>query len=138
MKKKIEKNVKKILKKDGVINNDFSNENNLITSLTQILKNKKKLKNWSYRFINTESNSATLICQQPGEGNRKHYHSKWNEWWLIVDGRWEFEIENEIKILKKNDIILIKKNKIHKITAIGKKPAIRLAVSRGDVDHIYV
>ena len=138
MKKKIENNVKKILKKDGVINNDFTNENNLITNLTKILKDKKKIKNWSYRLINTESNSATLICQQPGECNRRHYHSKWNEWWLIVDGSWEFEIEDKIKILKKNDIILIKKNKIHKITAIGKKPAIRLAISRGDVDHIYV
>tara|TARA_B100000575_G_C23106726_1_gene638861 strand:+ start:634 stop:1050 length:417 start_codon:yes stop_codon:yes gene_type:complete len=138
MKKKIENNVKSILKKDGVINNDFSNENNLINNISKILKDKKNKKNWSYRLINTESNSATLICQQPGEGNRRHYHSNWNEWWLIVDGTWQFEIENEKKILKKNDIILIKKNKIHKITAIGKKPAIRLAVSRGDVDHIYV
>lgn len=138
MKKKIENNVKSILKKDGVINNDFSNENRLINNISKILKDKKNKKNWSYRLINTESNSATLICQQPGEGNRRHYHSNWNEWWLIVDGTWQFEIENEKKILKKNDIILIKKNKIHKITAIGKKPAIRLAVSRGDVDHIYV
>ena len=138
MKKKIENNVKSILKKDGVINNDFSNENNLINNISKILKDKKNKKNWSYRLINTESNSATLICQQPGEGNRRHYHSNWNDWWLIVDGTWQFEIENEKKILKKNDIILIKKNKIHKITAIGKKPAIRLAVSRGDVDHIYV
>ncbi len=138
MKKKIENNVKSILKKDGVINNDFSNENSLINNISKILKDKKNKKNWSYRLINTKSNSATLICQQPGEGNRRHYHSNWNEWWLIIDGTWQFEIENEKKILKKNDIILIKKNKIHKITAIGKKPAIRLAVSRGDVDHIYV
>ena len=40
-------------------------------------------------------------------------------------------IDGELKIIDKE-------NKIHKITAIGKKPAIRLAVSRGDVDHIYV
>ncbi len=138
MKKKIEKNVKQILKKDGVVNNDFSKENQLITNIKELLDQKKSLKNWSHRLVNTESNSATLICQMPGEGNRRHYHSNWNEWWLILDGKWEFEIENKKKILKKNDLILIKKNKIHKITAVGKKPAIRLAVSRGDVDHIYV
>ena len=138
MKKNIEKNVKKILKKDGVSNNDFSNENKLITNIAKLIKNKKLKKSWSHRLVNTDSNSATLICQKPGEGNRRHYHSKWNEWWLIIDGKWEFEIENQKKILSKNDLILIKKNKIHKITAIGKKPAIRLAVSRGDVDHIYV
>ena len=105
MKKKIENNVKSILKKDGVINNDFSNENSLINNISKILKDKKNKKNWSYRLINTKSNSATLICQQPGEGNRRHYHSNWNEWWLIIDGTWQFEIENEKKILKKNDII---------------------------------
>ena len=32
----------------------------------------------------------------------------------------------------------LKKNKIHKITAVGKKPAIRLAISRSDINHIYV
>ena len=138
MKKKIENNVKTILKKDGVKNNVFSMENKLITNVSKIIKDKKKNKNWSYRLVNTDSNSATLICQQPGEGNRKHYHSNWNEWWLILDGSWEFEINNKKKILKKNDLILIKKNKIHKITAIGNKPAIRLAVSRADVDHIYI
>tara|TARA_B100000989_G_C19418454_1_gene417545 strand:- start:261 stop:677 length:417 start_codon:yes stop_codon:yes gene_type:complete len=138
MKKKIENNVKTILKKDGVKNNVFSMENKLITNISKIIKDKKKNKNWSYRLVNTDSNSATLICQQPGEGNRKHYHSNWNEWWLILDGSWEFEINKKKKILKKNDLILIKKNKIHKITAIGNKPAIRLAVSRADVDHIYI
>ena len=138
MKKNVEKNVLKILKKDGVNHNDFSKENKLITNIKNIILYKKNIYNWSHRIVNTESNSATLICQQPGEGNRRHYHSNWNEWWLIISGKWEFEIDNKKKILVKDDLILIKKNKIHKITAIGKKPAIRLAVSRGDVDHIYV
>ncbi len=138
MKKNIEKNVIKILKKDGIRDNDFSKENKLITNIADLVKNKKKINSWSHRLVNTESNSATIICQQPGEGNRMHYHSNWNEWWLIIDGKWEFVIGKQKKILVKNDLILIKKNKVHKITAIGKKPAIRLAVSRGDVDHIYV
>ena len=136
--KSIEIDVTEILKKDGVKNNDFKKENKLKVNLLSILKKNKSKKSWSRRLINTDSNSATLISQNPGEGNRKHYHSKWNEWWLIIDGEWKFEIENKIYHLKQNDLILIKKNKIHKITAIGKKPAIRLAVSRSDVEHIYV
>ena len=32
---------------------------------------------------------------------------------------------------------IAKKGKKHKITATGDKPAIRLAVSRADVNHIY-
>ena len=33
--------------------------------------------------------------------------------------------------------LFIQRNKKHKITAIGEKIAIRLAVSRSDVDHVY-
>ena len=32
---------------------------------------------------------------------------------------------------------IINRNRKHKITAVGKKMAIRLAVSRADVDHVY-
>tara|TARA_B100001123_G_scaffold426425_1_gene540560 strand:+ start:222 stop:638 length:417 start_codon:yes stop_codon:yes gene_type:complete len=135
---KIESNVKRILKKDGVIFNDFSFENATISNIKEIIKKNKKYKSWSKRIINSKSNSVTLICQQPGEGNRKHFHPKWNEWWLIIDGLWLFEIENKKYRIKKNDIVYIEKKKIHKITALGNKPAIRLAVSRADVEHIYV
>jgi len=138
MREKIEVNVKKILIKDGIKDNVFHQENKLNTNIKKIIDSKLNKKNWSYRLINTKSNSATLISQQPGEGNRRHYHSNWDEWWLIIKGMWKFEIEGKIFKLKKNDLILIKRKQKHKITAIGKTNAIRLAVSRGDVEHIYV
>ena len=138
MKKNIERNVKTILAKDGVKNNTFNQQNKLITNIKTIISEKVSKKNWSYRLVNTKSNSATLISQKPGEGNRRHYHSNWDEWWLIIKGRWEFEIEGSKHYLKKDDLILIQRGQRHKITAVGKQNAIRLAVSRGDVDHIYV
>ena len=79
----------------------------------------------------------TLICQMPGEGNRRHYHPDWNEWWYILEGEWEWEIEGEIRKIYKGDVVFMKKNRIHKITAAGNKPAIRMAVSRSDVAHVY-
>ena len=133
----IEDDVPSILVKDGVPNNDLHDCNKDITNIKSIFESKKEFKSWSKRVINTESNSATLIQQQPGEGNRRHYHPNWNEWWYIVDGQWEWEVEGEIKNVSKGDIVLIEKNKKHKITAIGDSPAIRLAVSREDVPHIY-
>ena len=126
-----------ILKQDGVANIDFNNENQLIVNINDMIAKNDESESWSKRIINTDSNSATVICQMPGEGNRRHYHSNWNEWWLILKGEWEFEIEGKINIIKEGQLILIKKNLKHKITAIGNKPAIRLAVSRSDVDHIY-
>tara|TARA_X000000950_G_C13888118_1_gene649722 strand:+ start:1098 stop:1514 length:417 start_codon:yes stop_codon:yes gene_type:complete len=137
MSKNIENDVLSILIKDGVKEIDFENENNLISDINKIIINNKNLKSWSKRLINTDSNSATLICQNPGEGNRRHYHSNWNEWWYIIKGEWLFEIENDIHKIKQGQLILIKKNLKHKITATGKETAIRLAVSRSDVDHIY-
>ena len=92
---------------------------------------------WSHRVVNTESNSATVIHQQPGEGNRRHYHPDWNEWWYIIDGEWIWEIDGEKKLIKKDDIVFIPKGMPHRIEATGTKPAIRLAVSREDVVHVY-
>ena len=136
MKERIEDDVPSILAKDGVVKNDLFSANKRVINLSTILE-KAPDPSWSYRVIDTESNSATLICQNPGEGNRRHYHSDWNEWWYIVEGVWEWEVEGEVLHVKKGDFVLIEKGKKHKITAAGDKPAIRLAISRADVGHIY-
>lgn len=133
---KVEVDVPSILVKDGVMNNDLHSSNKGVVNIEDILRDSPS-PSWSKRIIDTDSNSATLICQNPGEGNREHYHPDWNEWWYIIDGSWEWQIEGETVIISKGDIVLIEKGKLHKITAVGDKPAIRLAVSRADVDHVY-
>lgn len=134
---RIETHVPEILKKDGVIINNFENENLPISNIEKIINSQDNNVSWSYRLVNTENNSATLISQLPGEGNRLHYHPNWNEWWYIIKGLWKWEIEGKEFIVRKNDIVFIEKGKIHKITAMGEEPAIRLAISRADVPHIY-
>jgi len=125
-----------ILYKDGVENPDFLDSNHSVVNIDEIIKNNKP--SWAKRLVNTENNSATLICQKPGEGNRRHYHPSWNEWWYIVDGEWKWDIEDDSIVVKKGDVVFIEKGKSHQIHAIGDKPAIRLAVSREDVAHVYV
>ena len=39
--------------------------------------------------------------------------------------------------VKKGDFVFIPKNNWHKITAVGDESAIRLAVSREGVEHVY-
>jgi len=134
---KTDANVPNILKKDGVLESNFAQANQEITHIPDLLQKYSQDNSWSHTLVDTESNSATLICQMPGEGNRKHYHPDWNEWWYIIDGQWEWDIEGEKKIIKKGDLVFMKKNRKHKITAIGNKPAIRIAVSRYDVEHVY-
>jgi CMP-N-acetylneuraminic acid synthetase/quercetin dioxygenase-like cupin family protein len=132
-----ETDVPSILKGDGVVQSDFTRENLPLQHLAEIIASKDHSRSWSQRLINTENNSATLISQLPGEGNRLHYHDDWNEWWYIVKGVWEWEIEGKAMNVKQGDIVFIEKNKWHKITAVGTEPAIRLAVSKDNVAHIY-
>ena len=129
--------VPSILAKDGVKINDLFDVNNEIVAVKEILLSMPNDVSWSKRVIDTESNSMTIICQMPGEGNRRHHHPDWNEWWYILEGQWEWDIEGEIKTVIKGDIVFMKKNRKHKITASGDGRAIRMAVSRSDVAHVY-
>lgn len=132
----VEIHVPNILEKDGIVNNDFSEENKEITNLRKLVAENRE-GTWSKRLINTPSNSMTVIQQLPGEGNRRHYHPAWDEWWYILKGRWHWEVEDTIREVKEGDIVLIERGKWHRITAVGNTPAIRLAVSREDVPHVY-
>lgn len=134
----VEVDVASILEKDGVKANDLFDSNKEVVNLNEILAEKPSDSSWSKRVIDTESNSMTIIAQMPGEGNRRHYHPDWNEWWHIVQGEWEWEIDGKTKRIKAGDIVLVEKRRVHIITAVGEKLAIRMAVSRADVEHIYV
>jgi len=134
---RVEVEVPEILKKDGVIRNNFNEENNPLVFIDSLIKKYGDESSWCHRLVNTENNSATLIGQLPGEGNRLHFHPKWNEWWYILKGKWEWDIEGDKIIVKKGNFVFIKKGRKHKITAIGNEMAIRLAVSRADVEHVY-
>ncbi len=127
-----------ILKKDGVALNDLEDANHEVTKIQQILDNGSKTQSWSKRIINSASNCVTIISQMPGEGNRRHYHNDWDEWWYILEGEWVYEIEGVEKKIQKGDVVFISRNRVHKVTAAGSSRAIRMAVSRDEVAHIYV
>ena len=131
-----EVHVPEILDNDGIEGRNFDLENRTIVNAAEIISETDS-GSWIRRVVNTENNSCCLISQQPGQGNRRHFHPSWNEWWYIVDGEWDFEIADQHFAIKKDDIVFIPKNTWHKITAIGNKPAVRLAVSREDVKHGY-
>ena len=130
-------NVARILKGDGIGKNNQGEYNLDKVNIDEIIDFYGRENPWSHTIINSPSNSATLIGQLPGEGNRMHYHHDWDEWWYILEGEWEWLIEEEKIRIKKGEVVFIERNKKHKVTAVGDKMAIRLAVSRYDVDHVY-
>lgn len=131
-----EVNVPEILKKDGISNVNFDEENKPVCNITQLVE-AKGAGSWCHRLVNTESNSATLISQMPSEGNRMHYHPDWNEWWYIIKGTWKWILKDKTLEVKQGDLVFIPKGVSHRIEATGTGPAIRIAVSRADVEHIY-
>lgn len=132
-----ESDVPSILVKDGVAENDLHDANHPVTSIEEMLNRGSHDVSWSKRIINSPSNSVTIISQLPGEGNRRHYHADWDEWWLILEGEWIYEIEGREHPIKKGDVVFIERNKLHMVTASGAGRAVRMAVSRADVAHIY-
>ena len=129
--------VAQILEGDGVRKNNQLSYNLEKVSLQKLIDKYGRKESWSHTVINSPSNSATLIAQLPGEGNRMHYHHDWDEWWYILEGEWEWLVEGQKKQILAGEVIFIERNRKHKITAAGDKMAIRLAVSRYDVDHVY-
>ena len=93
---------------------------------------------WAVRIVYNKLFGGVLICQNPGDGNRKHYHPDADECWVIMSGEWEWFIEGEgINKVKKDDIVVVKKGTPHQITCIGTKPGIRFAITKPDVNHVY-
>lgn len=131
--------VSNVLEKDGVPKVVLSvYENKSTTSLNKIIKDMGAAP-WAVRVVYNEVFGGVLICQNPGEGNRMHYHHNADECWVIMQGEWEWFIEGEgTRRVAKDDIVVVKKGTPHQITCVGDEPGIRFAVTRPDVDHVYV
>jgi len=113
-------------------------ENAPTTSLEQI-REEMGDPPWAVRIVYNKLFGGVLICQNPGEGNRMHYHSDADECWIIMDGEWEWFIEGEgLKRVKKDDIVVVKARTEHYIKCIGDNPGIRFAMTKPDVDHVHV
>ena len=136
---KQERDLNKVLTEDGIKNIDINKFQNLsINSLSKIIK-KMGNPRWAVRVIFNEVFGAVLIAQNPLEGNRLHYHPDSDECWIILKGNWEWYIEGEgTKKIKKNDIVLVKKGKKHHIKVVGNTYGIRLAITKPNINHVFV
>ena len=133
-----DKDVAQVLRDDGVNNVVIGDLENVSTTSLDELIDKMGTGSWAVRLVYNEKFGGVVIQQQPGEGNRLHYHPDADECWVIMSGKWEWYIEGEgTNTVTKNDIVVVKKNVKHQITCIGDEPGIRFAVTAPDVDHVY-
>lgn len=129
-----ESSAEEVLEHDGVYYVDMKPDS--VVNLENLLET-LPITGGAKRVVQRSSNCATVISQLPGEGNRRHYHPDWDEWWLILEGHYEYEIEGRKIEAKKGDLISIGRGSWHQIKAIGNGRATRLAVSRDKVVHVY-
>ena len=49
--------------------------------------------NWSKLIIADERNFVTLIANKPGTGNRPHWHREFDEYWVVMEGTLQWELD---------------------------------------------
>jgi mannose-6-phosphate isomerase-like protein (cupin superfamily) len=139
---KSETDVVKVLQDDGLKNIDWNTlekyQNATTTNLDKLRDEFGIDESWAVRIAYNDFFGGVIINQQSDEGNRKHFHPDADENWVILDGIWEWWIEGQgTKKVWQNDIIVVPKGIPHLITCV-RGPGARYAITKPDVNHVYV
>ena len=93
---------------------------------------------WSKRIIADERQLVTLIASPPGTGNRPHWHKDFDEWWVVLAGRLEWELTGGIVFqAQKDDIVWVPRGTVHHIRNAGTELSLRLAVAMPPAMHYF-
>ena len=93
---------------------------------------------WSCRIIADERQLVTLIASPPGGGNRPHWHSDFDEWWVVLAGVLEWELTGgTIVRANKDDIVWVPRGTVHHIRNVGTELSLRLAVAMPPAMHYF-
>ena len=138
---KSDDNVDQVLKDDGIkysiLEPGHKYENLTKNNIKKIEDELNFNDSWAARVVYNSRFAGVIIKQNPGEGNRLHYHPDADECWVILEGTYVWSINGIEEEVSQGDIVVVKEKTWHQITVVGDKPAARLAITKPDVDHIY-
>ncbi len=93
---------------------------------------------WSVRIIADERNLVTLIASPPGAGNRPHWHKDFDEWWVVMAGRLQWELTGGTVVqAAKDDIVWVPRGTVHHIKNVGDDLSLRLAIAMPPATHYF-
>lgn len=93
---------------------------------------------WSRRIVADERQLVTLIATPPGGGNRPHWHREFDEWWVVLAGRLEWELTGGTVLeAAPSDIVWVPRGTVHHIRNTGDGLSLRLAVAMPPAVHHY-
>ncbi|HET9490715.1 MAG TPA: cupin domain-containing protein [Methylomirabilota bacterium] len=93
---------------------------------------------WSRRIIADERQLVTLIASPPSGGNRPHWHREFDEWWVVLAGRLQWELTGGLVVQAgKDDIVWVPRGTVHHIVNVGEDLSLRLAVAMPPATHYF-
>jgi mannose-6-phosphate isomerase-like protein (cupin superfamily) len=93
---------------------------------------------WSTRLVQDERNLVTLIASGPGTGNRPHWHREFDEWWVVLAGRLQWELTGgHVVDAESPDLVWVPRGTVHHIRNVGDALSLRLAVAMPPATHHY-
>lgn len=93
---------------------------------------------WAKRIIADERQLVTLISSPAGTGNRPHWHRDFDEWWVVLGGRLQWELTGGVVVdAAKDDIVWVPRGTVHHIRNVGTELSLRLAVAMPPAWHFF-
>jgi len=131
----------RLIKRDGVadVELDSSKFYNQPHMPLREFKERMTGQSWCHPVVYTENDQCCLIAQAPGEGCRKHYHVTKDEWWVVIEGVFEWRLEDgKVITAHPGEVVFMEHGTVHTIVCVSEQMGIRLACGARDMEHIYV
>jgi mannose-6-phosphate isomerase-like protein (cupin superfamily) len=98
--------------------------------------------NWTELVVYDKNNRAEVTSAGPGSKLPRQLHSDAPEYWVVLEGRIRFEVEDPPGKFQtfeagKGDLVLAPERHLFSLEVVGSEPAIRLAVTLPDTSTIY-
>lgn len=135
----IDSELVRLIKQDGV--ERFEEVSGFNQRLMRVADFKAKMGpgSWCHPVVLTQNDQCCLITQEPGEGCRKHYHVTKDEWWMVIEGAFEWRLgDGDIVRAEAGDIVCLEAGTVHSIVCVSETTGIRLACGGRDMEHVYV
>ncbi len=133
----IERCAKDVICRDGVKKFEDVGANTRISNIHKI-KERMGAPPWDYLFVFSQTDQVGMICQRPGESVRTHAHMTHAEWWMVLEGEFEWRFgDGTVVRAQPFDIITAPRGLVHTIICTSREPGIRLACGARDMEHVY-